>query len=68
MRPKDINDRSSKTFRVQRPVIITFCKEYKTIITNSVLTRSGHHMLGSLHSLLEGFVEACTFHAWSLLL
>lgn len=30
--------------------------------------RSGHHMLGSLHSLLEGFVEACTFHAWSLLL
>ena len=30
--------------------------------------RSGHHMLGSLPSLLEGFVEACTFHAWSLLL
>ena len=25
-------------------------------------------MVSSLHSLLEGFVEACSFHAWSLLL
>jgi len=25
-------------------------------------------MINSMHSLLEGFVEACSFHAWSLLL
>ena len=25
-------------------------------------------MISSLHTLLEGFVEACSFHAWSLLL
>ena len=37
-------------------------------ITSISLPRSGHNMLSSLHSLLEGFVEACTFHAWSLLI
>ena len=29
---------------------------------------AGGSMLTSLHTLLESFVEACAFHAWSLLL
>ena len=41
------------------------------IVTRDMSLRhssAGGSMLTSLHTLLESFVEACAFHAWSLLL